>query len=410
MLTNTKNEELTEIFKTLVQIPSPTLSEEKVIEWILDFCKKNNINARLNDYKDVIIKVPATDTSKKPILLSSHMDVVGDFSPINLVEENGIIKTDGKRTLGADDKAGVSCGLLLAKEIANSTDLKHGGLEIVFTRDEEKNMTGIHNLDFSELEAKHVLVLDGDRLGVLEVSGASYTNARLIVTTPYGGHSGIDIHERHRLNAAKLVAELIMNIPQGVFYKDETGTITSINIGTIIAGNIEGNAGKIVQDQIKCDKYIDYFMENAITNIINTDAQVSYSIRSASIEKENELKALIQNIVKEFNEKYEKYAKAEVIFTEHLPQFERSNDPVIENVYKKATEKLGMTQTIKSFHAGAETHIYAKNRNKNGETFSPYLMGVANIYNMHSAAENIEVQTLIDGYGLVKEMFMEFNQ
>ena len=141
--------------------------------------------------------------------------------------------------------------------------------KIVMNRDEEKNMTGIHNLDFSELEAKHVLVLDGDRLGVLEVSGASYTNARLIVTTPYGGHSGIDIHERHRLNAAKLVAELIMNIPQGVFYKDETGTITSINIGTVIAGNIEGNAGKIVQDQIKCNKYIDYFMENAITNIIN---------------------------------------------------------------------------------------------------------------------------------------------
>ena len=35
--------EVLDIFCNLVSIPSPSLKEEKVIEWILDFCKKNGI-------------------------------------------------------------------------------------------------------------------------------------------------------------------------------------------------------------------------------------------------------------------------------------------------------------------------------------------------------------------------------
>lgn len=405
---HTNKEELVEIFKSLVQIPSPSLSEEKVIEWILDYCSKNGITAVTDEFKNVHITVEATDKSKCPMALSSHMDVVGDFSPINLVEEDGFIKTDGKRTLGADDKAGVACALCLAKELKNS-DKKHGGLEIIFTRDEENHMSGIKHMDFNSINAQHILVLDGDKVGNLEVSGASYTFGLLKVTTPYGGHSGIDIHEKHRLNAAKLVGELIENIPQGVFYRDETGTITSINIGTVIAGNIQNTACKIVDDNFKTDRFIDYFMENSVTNVINTEAQVSYSIRSASVKKENELKALIEKVVADFNGIYGEYAKAEINFRENLPPFEKSEDPIMEEAYKIACEKVGHKPVITSFHAGAETHIYAKNKNAKGENFSPFLFGVADIYGMHSNAEKIDVESFFKGYELVKEIFLAFN-
>ena len=138
-LNNLRNEhEILDIFCELVQIPSPSLKEEKVVEWIFDFCNKNNIQVRKDDYGNVYISVPANDETKAPIMVSAHMDVVGDDSSIELQFDGQFIKANG-RTLGADDKVGVACGLLLAKEVSNMAE-PHGLLEVTFTRDEETGM------------------------------------------------------------------------------------------------------------------------------------------------------------------------------------------------------------------------------------------------------------------------------
>lgn len=406
--TDLNKHELLEIFASLAQIPSPSLSEDKVIKWIDAFCKKNNLSFELDEYENVFIKLEAKNANKIPILLSAHMDVVGDSSPVMLKTDGDFIKTDGTRTLGADDKAGIACALLLALEVSKS-NIDHGGLEIVFTRDEEHGMSGIKHVNFEKLKSKYVLVLDADKLGQLLVSGASYTLGTLKVTTPFGGHSGIDIHEKHRLNAAKLIAEILSDIPQGVFYKDGDSTITSINLGTVIGGDIQNVAAKIVAEQVKQNKYLDYFIANSITNVINTEAQATYSIRSASIEKENELKELIQGTIKEFNEKYEGYANAEIIFSTHLPPFEKSNDTLIENIFKSACEKIGVNALVSSFHAGAETHIYAQKTNAQGEKFLPFLVGTADVFNMHSCSEKINFKTLLKGYEVIKQLFIDFS-
>ena len=111
-----KENEVLDIFCSLVSIPSPSLKEEKVIDWILDFCKKNNIDGKKDNYGNIYINVPAADSKKEPLMLSSHMDVVGDDSPVNIYLDGDFIKAEG-RTLGADDKVGVACALKLAKDI-----------------------------------------------------------------------------------------------------------------------------------------------------------------------------------------------------------------------------------------------------------------------------------------------------
>lgn len=410
MLSEIIQNNLLEIFCDLVKIPSPSLCEDKVINWIEDFCKLNALHFETDEYNNVFIKVEATNSGKQPIALSAHMDVVGDFSPINLQVEGDLIKTDGSRTLGADDKVGIACALLLASELSKNKEIEHGGLEIVFTRDEEHGMSGIKHVDFKKLYSTYIFVLDADKLGQLLVSGANYTNAILKVTANLGGHSGLDIADENRLNAAKLISELIVNIPQGVFYADETGTITSINIGTIIAGNIQNTASKIVADKIKSEDYLDYFIENSITNVINTQAQASYSIRSASKEKDNQLKQLIEHEIDKFNKKYENLASAEIIFSQHLPAFEKSEDDLIQKLHAKACEKTGVKSCISSFHAGAETHIYAQNVNALGEKFSPFLVGMADVFNMHSSSEMVNYKTMLSGYELLKQLFVDFNK
>ena len=404
-----KNSEVIEVFKDLVKIPSPPLKENKVADWIINFCKNNKIKAKFDSYKNIKIEIPATDKTKKPILLSAHMDVVGDDSPVNIIIKDGFIQTDGKRTLGADDKAGIATALLLAKKINNS-NIPQGGLEILFTRDEELGFTGILNADLKDINSKYVVVLDEASLGKLDKSGAGYTTGTLSLTTPLGGHSGMDIEDNKRLNAAKMISELISKIPQGVYWKGEDEALTSINIGTIIAGDIQNSAKKIVEDKLISNNYLDFFMKNSVTNVINTKAMATLSIRSTREDKENELRQMLVNIVETFNEKYKGLLSAKIDFEELIPIFEESEDKTLEKAYLKTCEQLNFKPKIGSFPAGAETHIYTKMKNKNNEKFVPVLLGIADIFNMHSPAEKINIDSLKKGYELIKEMFLKFNK
>lgn len=378
-----ENYELVDLFCNLAEIPSPSLHEEKVAEFIKTYCAERGIHAQSDSYGNVYVNIPATDESKQPLLLSAHMDVIGDDSPVKTYLDGDLIRAEG-RTLGGDDKAGVANALYFAAQLAKS-DMKHGGLELFFTRDEESGMSGIHNADFKKIHSKYILVCDSDSLGQLEVSGASYTLATIKIKSFKGGHSGIDIGDKTRHNAAKLVAELVNNLPQGVFYEENGFVITSCNIGGIQAGKPE------------------------VTNIINTDALVTYSIRSASRAKEEELKAAMEAEVQRFNDQYATLAQAEITFAEHLPPFEASDDKFIPEVFKKAGANLGLDVKVSSFHAGAETHIYANETNFSGEKFSPYLIGLATVCNMHCCEENLDYKTLLKGQELLSEIFKIFN-
>ena len=86
MQNNVRQEnELIDIFCSLAELPSPSKKEEKVIAWIKKFAKENEIQCESDHYNNLYLKIPATDNNKQPILLSAHMDVVGDASPVELI-------------------------------------------------------------------------------------------------------------------------------------------------------------------------------------------------------------------------------------------------------------------------------------------------------------------------------------
>ena len=405
-----KEHKLVDLFCELAQIPSPTFSEDKVAKRIVEILTQNGIEAAQDSYGNVIGRVKATDSSKPSLLLSAHMDVVGDDSPVNLRLNGDIIETDKTRTLGADDKAGVSGAIMLALEISKEQDLKHGGIELVFTKDEEQGMSGMRNVDLTKLNSEFVLVIDADKFGQFQIAGASYTKAEVFVKAKLGGHSGIDIADKHRLNAAKLIAELALAIPQGVYKQDGYGVVTSINLGAIVGGGIQAPINRLKTSDVPSKDYNRFMIENAVTNMINTEAGLAYSIRSSNKEFEQNLISDIQKIVDEFNRKYEPLAKAELKTECHLPPFEKSEDETMINLARKVGEKLNVPMDISSFHAGAETHYYANNKNAKGQKFKPYLVGIADIENMHSSNETINYKTHLKGYEFLKELFLEFNK
>ncbi len=406
--------ELIEIFKTLVKIPSPSLYEQDVASKIVEMLSVAGVETRYDDYGNVYAKIPG-NPDKPAILLSSHMDVVGDDSPINIAENENFIETDKKRTLGADDKAGASAIVALFLELSKNKNPDLPTLEAVFTRDEENSMTGIEHVEFKRLNADYVLVLDSDKLGNLEIAGAGYIKLTVSVKTPIGGHSGLDIGDAKRLNAAKLVAEIVSKIPQGVYKLDDTAenVVTSINLGSIVAGGIENAVYQAVKQDVKGEKALEFISKNSMSNIINKTAYAHYSLRSSDTRAKDELISEIKGIIDDFNSRYgeihengfdcQALAVANLEIEEHLPIFEKSDDNFLVKTAKTAANRANINLKISSFHAGAETHVYANRKNAAGKVFKPVLLGIADIYNMHSADEKIDIESYKKGYEFLKE-------
>ena len=95
--------------------------------------------------------------------------------------------------------------------------------------------------------------------------------------------------------------------------------------------------------------------------------------------------------------------------SEHLKPFEKSDDTTLVTIGREAAKKAGIRLDVSSFHAGAETHIYANEKNKYGAVLKPVLIGIADIKNMHSPNECINTKTYLEGYKFLKEFFLEFN-
>src|SRR5574344_1302450 len=89
--------ELIDLFCSMAEVPSPSLKEENIINWICKYCKENNLNCELDEYKNIYITVKATDDT-----------------PVRPYLDGDLIKAEG-RTLTADDKAGVANALFFAK-------------------------------------------------------------------------------------------------------------------------------------------------------------------------------------------------------------------------------------------------------------------------------------------------------
>ena len=220
-------------FAQVNQIPRPSKKEEQMIDFLLDFGRKLNLETRRDDAGNVIICKPATPgmEDRQTIVLQSHMDMVCeknkdvdfDFTKdaIQTYVDGEWMKAKGT-TLGADDGIGVAMEMALLE----STDIKHGPLECVFTRDEETGLTGAEGMQSDFMSGRLLINLDSEDVGEIFVScaGGCRTFAQfdyeeeaipegfftfsLAIKGLTGGHSGDDI-DKKRANANKLLARFL---------------------------------------------------------------------------------------------------------------------------------------------------------------------------------------------------------
>lgn len=222
-------------FAALNSVPRPSKKEEKIIQFMVDFGKKLNLETITDAVGNVIIKKPASRgmETKKTIVMQGHLDMVHqkntntrfDFEKegINMFVDGDWVKAKGT-TLGADNGLGVAA--IMA--VLSSKTIQHPAIEALFTIDEETGMTGAMNLDSSILTGEILLNLDteeDDEIGIGCAGGLDITATKtyeeveipenttafsITITGLTGGHSGMDIHKGLG-NANKIMNRLLFD-------------------------------------------------------------------------------------------------------------------------------------------------------------------------------------------------------
>ena len=176
-----------EQFAKINQIPRPSKHEEKMIEYLQNWGKSHGLETKVDEVGNVIIRKPATKgmENRKTVILQSHMDMVCDkLVDVEFDFDKDAIKTyvEGEwltaegTTLGADD--GIGCAIELA--ILESTDIEHGPIECVFTRDEETGLTGAEGMKPGFMTGDYLINLDSEDEGEIFVSCAGGRNTSAV--------------------------------------------------------------------------------------------------------------------------------------------------------------------------------------------------------------------------------------
>lgn len=223
-------------FHEITQIPRPSKKEEQIIQYLLDFAKKHNLEAKRDKADNVLISKAATKGMENttPVILQSHTDMVCeknsdvkhdfDKDPIKTRIDGNWVKATGT-TLGGDDGIGVAASLAILAD----DELQHGPLECLFTSDEETGMTGAFGLESGFLKGEILLNLDSEDEGEVfigcaggmdtvaefdyktETIPASYYSCKIMVSGLNGGHSGDEIDSGFA-NSNKILTRLLHRI------------------------------------------------------------------------------------------------------------------------------------------------------------------------------------------------------
>ena len=223
-------------FYALTQVPRPSGHMEKITEFMVNFGKGLGLETFVDEAGNVIIRKPATPgmEDRKGVILQAHMDMVPqknndkvhDFvnDPIETYVDGEWLKAKGT-TLGADNGLGVAA--IMA--VLEATDLKHGPLEALITKDEETGMFGAFGLKPGTVQGEILLNLDSEDEGELYIGCAGGLNIaasleykeeevpeglvprKIYLKGLRGGHSGLEINEG-RGNANKLLARVLHDL------------------------------------------------------------------------------------------------------------------------------------------------------------------------------------------------------
>ncbi|PKL14804.1 MAG: hypothetical protein CVV50_02250, partial [Spirochaetae bacterium HGW-Spirochaetae-6] len=236
-----KKEGIVELFFELVQIPSPSFKEERIIEFLMDFCQaRGGRGERFPSREGVNLLVSFEgELPLSGVTLCAHMDTVEDGRQrIEPLKKGSRIVSAGETILGADNKASIAM-FLGALGFIQENKIPHRPFSLLFSFGEEKHLAGIREFPVEHLLYSDVLLLDASgALGDIILQSPFHRSFEIEVRGQKA-HAGIEPEKG--CNAIKLAAKLIERLPQG-----RLDSVTTFNLGKIQGGE----ATNIVPDSV----------------------------------------------------------------------------------------------------------------------------------------------------------------
>ncbi len=320
-------ERLLDTFLQLCRINSPSREEAEVADWICRrlaglglSAEEDNAGAVVDgNCGNLVVSLPGT-VPAPPILICAHMDIVEPNPGVEIVVEDGVVRTDGTAILGADDKAGCA-PLIEALTIIREKGLAHGPIIAAFTICEEVGLFGAANLDTRG--AVMGFVLDaGPPVGSFIVNAPGMMNIEITVMGK-AAHSGVRPEEG--ISAVEAVADAVAGMKLGRIDEE-----TTANIGTIHGGQARN---------VVCERVV-----------------MEAEARSRNPQK---LAAQLNHMREQFDRAASKRG-ASVDWQERksYQSYLRTNeDPVVKTAIA-AAQKIGLTGQLRAAGGGSDANVF----------------------------------------------------
>lgn len=324
-------------FVNLATFDSLSFHEKNISNYLYDKLKKlglevtmDNAGHILNDNDEAtgnIYGILKGNVKGKPILFSSHMDTVAPgIGKKVIIHSDGLVTSDGKTVLGADDISGIVT-ILETLEVIKENNLPHPDIEVLFFIAEEAYCAGSNIFDFSKVKSKNAYVFDlSGKVGTIANGAPTIIQFKAHIKGK-SAHSGFEPEKG--ISAILVAAHTISNLKLGKIDNDTTANIGLIN---------GGEALNIVPENVIVEGEIRSFDDNKALNLVL------------------EFKNQFENSANLYN------ALIDFTFDKKIKAYNVSFDSYVIKRYEKALKELniGEANIIKTF-GGSDNNNFNKN-------------------------------------------------
>lgn len=250
--------------------------------------------------------------------LNIHL-TVKDFPELKNYAGQTIITASGNTLLGADDKAGIAEIMTALEFLVKNPEIEHGTIKVAFTPDEEIGK-GVDFFDVKKFGADYAYTMDGGELGELEYENFNAAGIAIKI-------QGRDIHPGYAkgkmINAIHVATELNDMLPI-----DQRPELTE---------KLEG-----------------FFHIIRFIGTVET-AEIHYLIRDHDMDKFEQKKGFIKDVVSLINKKYNREV-ARYQLEDQYYNMRKKIEPVFHIVEqaKQAMIEVGITPDVKPIRGGTD--------------------------------------------------------
>jgi tripeptide aminopeptidase len=224
--------EAVDLFLELAALPTPPGEEDAAAEVVLRYLRDLGLEPDEDGFGNVYARLEPT-ADGAPLFFCAHLDTVPPDGELRPVVEEGVIRNAGGTILGGDNKAAVVQMLEGARRVLVE-NVPHGGIELLFTRQEEIGLYGAAAFDHTRLRARLGFVYDQQgSIGEI-ILGAPFAQGLEVTFRGQAAHAGMSPEEGR--SAIQAAAKAIADLRLGRIDEETTANVGLIHGGT--AGNI----------------------------------------------------------------------------------------------------------------------------------------------------------------------------